>query len=434
MCSSISSNQYSCDCTHTGYKGTDCDVGSINIPRFPTITAGVPSPSLAFQVSPPSDSITLTLTGYGMEFNPSQLVFQKGGLRSQYLKITAQEAGLYFIRYSLSGPNAGEFQSPQQDVIFVRSKYTTTETPENKLWSDKLPSGCHKQLLDKCPYTNDVIFAASTSPWVTFGPLTTTKGVVNVEIGATNIPLSLVGTNLVKPTQISAPKRVCSKQEVSYSSEQFTKSHILTTSFLNAVNESFPKWLTITLRNNSSLEKVSISELKTSYLAGKYLQDSDIGEGQPINDKSFYSLISSQNLNLTIGKDVDLLGSRDWDIPLSLAVDLCSPAPKNVIIRPSMEHMDLVNNNSVMKIVRENGWNIKFYSLQISKKKLIKKLLKGLFWNSKRFFEVSSSTVGNLGIVTSFVKSFKSTTLVSSGIEFEGTIVLELDNIENVRF
>ena len=433
MCSSISSDQYSCDCTQTGYKGTDCDVGSIITPHFPILTAGVPSQSLLFQASPPSHSITLTLIGRGLEFDLSQIVFQNGGSKNQYLKITAQEPGLYFIRYSLSGLSASEFQLPQQDILFVRSKYFTTETPENEPWSSNMPSGCHKQPLDKCPYTNDVIFAASTTPWLTFGALKTTKGVVNLEIGATNVPLSLVGTNLHKPTQIPTPERQCSEKEVSYSFEHIVKSDMLIRSFLNAANESFPKWLTVTLRNNSSSGKVRLSELKTRYLAGKYLQDNDIGEGQPINDESFYSLLSSQNLNLTIDDNLDVLGSRGRNVPLSLAIDLCSAAPKNLIVRPSLEDMDLANDNSVVKSLRENGWNINFYSLQFSKKKLIKKFHKNRFWNGKLFFEASLSTSGNLGIVSSFTKSFKSTTLVSSHIEFEGTIVADLNNIDSVR-
>ena len=429
MCSSISTDRYSCDCTHTGYKGTDCDIGYIITPGFSTLTAGVPSQSLTFQASPPIDSITLTLTGRGLEFNPSQLVFQNGGSRNQYLKITVREPGLYFIQYSLSGPSASEFQSPQQDGIFARSKFSTTETPAGR----QLPSGCHKQPLDKCPHMNDIIFATSTSPWVTYGPLTMTKGMVNLEVGPTNVPLSLVGTNILKPTLGFAPERQCSKKEVSFSSEQFIKSYTVIKSFLNVVNESFPKWLTVTLRDKSSPVKVPISEFKTRYLAGKYLQDSDVGEWQPINDESFYSVLSSQNLNLTIDNNLDLLGSRDQKLPLSLAIDLCNPGPKNVIVRPSQEDMDLVNDNSVVKNLKKNGWNVKFYSVQISKKKLIKKLLKGLFWNSKRVFEVGSSEIGNLGIVLSFTKSFKSTTLVSSGIEFEGTIVADLNNIDNVR-
>ena len=433
VCSSISSDQYSCDCTQTGYKGTDCDVGSIITPDFPTLTAGVPSQSVWFQASPPSHSITLTIIGRGLEFDPSQLVFQNGGTRNQYLKIIAREPGLYFIRYSLSGPSASEFQLPQQDILFVRSKHSTTETPENESWSNKFPSGCHKQPLDKCPHTNDVIFAASTSPWLTFGSLKTTKGVVNVEIGDTNVPLSLVGTNVLQSTQVSAPERQCGEKEGSYSSEQIMKSHMFIRSFLSAVNESFPKWLTVTLRNNSSSGKVRLSEFETRYLAGKYLQDNDIGQGQPINEESFYSLLSSQNLNLTIDDNLDVLGSRARNVPLSLAIDLCSPAPKNLIVRPSLEHMDLANDNSVVKSLRKNGWNINFYSLQFSKQKLIKKFLKSLFWNGKLFFEASSSTSGNLGIVSSFTKSFKSTTLVSSHIEFEGTIVADLNNIDNVR-
>ena len=434
MCSSISSDQYSCDCTQTGYKGTDCDVGSIITPDFPTLTAGVPSQLLAFQASPPSHSITLTLIGRGLEFDSSQLVFQNGGSRNQYLKITARQPGQYFIRYSLSGASAGEFQLPQQDILFVRSKHFTAETLENELWSNEIPSGCHKQPLDKCPHTNDIIFAASTSPWLTFGPLTTTKGVVNVEIGETNIPLSLLGTNIFTPIQVSAPERQCGEKElVSYSSEEIMKSHMLIRSFLSAVNESFPKWLAVTLRNNSDSGKVRLSEFETRYLAGKHLQDYDIGEGQPINDESFFSLLSSQNLNLTIDNNLDLLGSRDRNVPLSLAIDLCSPAPKNLIVRPSLEDMDIVNDNSVVKSLRENGWNINFYSLQFSKKKLIKKFHKNRFWNGKLFFEASLSTSGNLGIVSSFTKSFKSTTLVSSHIEFEGTIVADLNNIDNVR-
>ena len=429
ICSSISSSHYTCDCSRTGYKGTNCDVGQVIIPDYPILTPGVSSQPLSFQTSPPDDYIVLTFLSRDLEFNPPHTVFRRGLSAEQLVTITGRHPGIYFIRYSLSGPSAGEFQTPQENIIVIKSaKNSTTESDP---LSQGLPSGCHKQQLNKCPHTNEIIVASSTSPWVTFGPLSMSSGVVNVEVGATKLPLSLVGANLPKSNLISFQKR-CNETDISYSTEQLIKSRSLVKSYLNNMRDSLPKWLRVTLRNHSSTETILSSELMSRYLTGRLLRDADIGEGQPISEETFYSLLMSPDLNLTIGNDVDLLGSGDRKTLLSLAVDLCGPSPKNVIVRPSLGNEELVNNISVVKKLQENGWNFTFYSLQISKKKLIKKLEKGKFWNGKRFFETSSATNGNIAILSSFTKYFREASVVNSSVEFQGTIVADHDNVDNV--
>ncbi|XP_028397955.1 uncharacterized protein LOC114521651 [Dendronephthya gigantea] len=429
-CSAINSKYYSCNCTQTGYIGTKCDIGYITIPDYPTLTPGVPSQHLTYKVSPPSENVVLTPKSRDIEFEPPNLLFKHGTPSTRSLRMTARKPGVHFIRYSLSGPSAGYFKSPDESVVLVKSSEQLTFDKETV--PNAIPSGCYKQQVDKCPRSNDAIYASSTSPWVTFGPMAMTSGVVNLMVGATTIPLSLLGTNLIKSSHISSQKDCDKDNQVSYSTEQLITERLLEKTFLNKVSNSLPKWLQITLPNNSVSTAWSPSELQTYYVSGKNLRTAYIGEGQPIDDGTYYSLLNSQNLNLSVDNDVDLLLSGDNKAPLSIAMELCGPLPRNVILRPSLRDGNLISDVSLTRKLEENGWDIKFYSLQISKSKTIDMLRKRTLWNSKRFFNIESSQRGNLAIVLSLKKELRSVGFVNSSLEFEGTAVADLDDIDNI--
>ena len=394
------------------------------------MTPGVPSQYLTYEASPPSENVVLTLKSRDIEFDPPKLLFKHGTPARRSLRMTAKNPGLHIIQYLLSGPSAGHFKSPVESVILVKS----SEQPafDNETLPNTIPSGCHKQQVDKCPRSNDIIYASSTFPWVTFGPMAMTSGVVNLEVGDTTLPLSLIGTNLIKSNHISRQESCNEDDPVSYSTEQLITKHLLEKTFLEEASNSLPKWLQVTLRNNSASTIRSASELKTYYMSGKNLRTDHIGEGQPIDDGTYYSLLTSHNVNLTLENDVDLLPSRDHKAPLSLAVELCGPLPKNVILRPSLRDMHLINNASFTRKLKEKGWDVEFYSLQISKSKSIDMLRKRPLWNSKRFFNIESSERGNLALVLSLKKTFRNSGFVNSSLKFEGTVVADLDDIDNV--
>ena len=431
ICTSISSSRFTCNCSLTGYSGSKCDVGNIDTPQYPPFTRGVPSSSLQFESSPASDYVIVTPRSQGVAFEPEFLLFNTTSLK-QSMTAVAQQRGLQFVEYTLSGPDAADFKPPQNDVVFVeRAENTTGQTAGSLRQHLKLPVGCYQLEMNKCPRTNDVIVYSSTSSWNTLGPMLSTRGVVTVGVGKTIVPLSLLGSTVYSQAPAMVAEH-CGEYQENYSIEDLLRSQILAKSFLEAFQSSFPSWLVVSLAKAVKSEALYPSDLETYFLSGKKLRKTDVGKGQPLSDKTAFSLLISRKINLTVEGEGDILGSREYKSPFSLAVDLCSASPKNVIMHPSAKDVDLVNSISIVKRLKEDGWDFTFYSLQISKTKSIEKLRKGLYWNGEQFVGIDSSDKGNLAIVASLKKSFTNEDFVNCSMEFDGTMVIGVDRIDKV--
>ena len=430
VCSIVREDQYSCDCTNTGYKGTNCDVGFFDISDYPTIIPNVISQPIMISSSPPTDSITLHVTSPDLEFVPSSLVFNRNNSLVQSIRVTAQEPGYYFITYSMSGPNALEFSLPEEDVLFVDSHENSTEIPLIEESTLYFPFGCHKKHLGVCPGVNYTpIVASSTSPFVSFGPLIATEGVVALEVGnMARVPLSLRGLNLPDPSEDSFPDSCNEDDVVSYSTESLTESRALVKSFIDVVSESLPSWINIALSENV-LHKTHPSDLITHFLTGVQLQDAGIGEALPLVDDMFYSLLATKNLNVTIQKDVDIFQSN----PLSLAMELCGMSPSNIILQSSFEgHRGVIKDIQVVRNLKENGWTFKFDSFQFSKTNSIRRLEKQTFWDGQNFADLGYAPDGNFATALSFKKHFQNLSFADIRLQFDGTLIGNVKDINQV--
>ena len=432
ICSVVSEDQYSCGCTNTGYRGTKCEVGYFNISDYPTIITNVISPPITISSSPPSDYITLHVSNRDLEFVPSSLVFSRNISLVQSIRVKAQKTGYYFITYSISGPSARDFILPEEGILFVKSHENSTEKPIIEESTLYFPLGCHKKQVAVCPGVNFIpIVASSTSPFLSFGPLTATEGVVALEIGdITKVPLSLRGLNLPDPSEESFLDSCNDNDVVSYSTESLIESRALVKSFIDTVYESLPTWINIALSENI-LHKTHSSDLMTHFLTGRQLQEAGIGESLPLVDDMFYSLLATKNLNVTIQNDVDIFQSN----PLSLAVELCRESPSNIILQNSFEgHRVVMKDIQILKNLRAYGWNLKFDSFQLSKTSTIGRLKKGTFWNGKNFFDVAASPGGNFAAALSMKKNFRNSSFADIRMQFDGTLIGDVNDINQVTY
>ena len=431
ICSVVSEDQYSCDCTNTGYKGTKCDVGYFNISNYPTVITNEISPPITISCSPPTNQITLHVNSRDLKFAPSTLIFNRYTSLDQSIQVTARESGYYFISYSISGPNAHEFSLPEEDVLFVKSH----ENSPDDLLIDGLtltfPYGCHKKQVGVCSELNlTPIVASSTSPFVSFGPLTATEGLVALDVGnITKVPLSLRGLNLLHSSEESLPDSCNENDVVSYSTESLIKSRALVKTFAEIVDNSLPTWMNITLSENKIVQKPQSSDLITHYLTGIQLQEAGVGNGLPLVDDMFYSLLATKYLNVTIVNDVDIFQSNQ----LSLALELCGESPLNIILQQRFQgHEGVIKDVQILNNLREYGWNFNFDSFQFSKTNTIKMLEKGRFWDGQSFVNLGASPGGNFAAVTSLKKHFNNLTFADITMEFGGTIIGNVKDINQV--
>ena len=431
ICSVVSEDQYRCDCTHTRYKGTKCEVGYFNISDYPTIITNVISPPVTIRSSPPDDYVVLHVTSRDLKFAPSTLIFNRDTSMNQSFRITAREKGYYLVRYSISGPNAREFSLPEEDVLFVNSHENSTEKSSIEESTLFFPFGCHKKQVAVCPGVNlTPIFATSTSPFVSFGPLAATQGIVTLEVGnVTKLPLSLRGLNLPHTSENSLPDSCDDNDPVSYSTESLIRSRVLVKSFTDIVADGLPTWMNITLSENNMVKKTPSSDLMTHFLTGIQLQDASVGQGLPVIGDMFYSLLATKNLNVTIKDNVDIFQSN----ALSLVVELCRELPSNIILQRSSErNSGLMKDMQILKNLRKYGWNFNFDSIQFSKTTTLGRPEKEMFWDGENFVNLGASPGGNLAAVSSLKKHFQNSTFADITMEFAGTLIGNVKDINQV--
>ncbi|XP_028401099.1 uncharacterized protein LOC114524169 [Dendronephthya gigantea] len=394
-CSIVNEDSYKCDCSSTGYKGTNCEIAFFTIFEYPTILPNVVSPPITIIALQPTNQVILHLINRNLDFTPSVLVFHSNSSLNQSVTVKAKKEGLYFIKYSLSGPSAGEYSLPEEDTLFVSSPKNSTDTFQMGNNIFPFPAGCHKKQIGVVHGSKLPIVVSSTSSFVSFGPLSVTEGIVSIYVSnSSKLPLSLVGLNLPNTSIISDATTCVDNDVVLYSIGSLLRSRVLAKSFIDAIKNSLPSWIKITLSEANSVKTMYSSEKKTYFLNGKNMRTASIGKGLPVVDESFYSMLSTNNLNITVENNTDIFKSN----PIALAVELDGKLPSNIS-----------KNNSIER-PKKNG-----------------------FWDGDKFFNVKSSSDGTFAAVTSLEKHFKNTTFAADlRMQFDGTIITHVENINKI--
>ena len=406
-CTTVTFNQFSCNCSGTGYQGKKCERGVIVKPHFPALVAGVSTKSLEFRASPPDEYFILTPSSRFIKFNPPTLLFKKHVSTPQSLTMTARLPGPQFVRFNLRGPSAAAYKGLEPILFFVQSKRNAISNNGRKL---TFPPGRCKLELDKCPGSDLTISAYSTSPWITGG---ITRGQISLRSGNIELPHSIMGGNLASKKRTSSNPSCAASP---YSPTELARRKVLAKSFLNAVRHSLPKWLEVKLHDNFPLNFTLESDLKTYYLSGKHLVEKAPMKGLPLSKDTFFSLLLSPDLDVVVHGDRVSFKTNDRSTHFAVALDLCSSSPNDVILRPSPGTTDVLNQLSLMKQLQDKGWQFKMESLQISKK---------LFGKT--------ATNRTLIMYATFSKELNaSANSVKSRVDFEGTIFINVNNLDNV--
>ena len=406
-CTTVTFNQFSCNCSGTEYQGKKCERGVIVKPHFPALVAGVSTKSLEFRASPPDEYFILTPSSRFIKFSPPTLFFEKHSSAPQSLTMAAPRAGLQSVQFKLGGPGAAAYESLEPILFFVQSKENTMNSNGKKL---TFPSGRCKLELDKCPGLDLTISAYSTSPWITGG---ITRGQVSLRNGNIELPHSIMGGNLA-PKKRTSSNPSCATSP--YSPTELARRKVLAKSFLNAVRHSLPKWLKVKLHDNFPLNSTLKTDLQAYYLSGKRLVEKAPMKGLPLFKDTFFSLLLSPDLDVVVHGDHVSFKTNDRSTRFAVALDLCSSSPNDVILRPSPGTTDVLDHLSVMKQLQDKGWKFKIESLQLSKK---------LFGKT--------ATNRTLIMYAAFSKQLNaSANNVKSRVDFAGTIFVNVDHLNSV--
>ena len=354
------------------------------------------------------------------------MIFKKNSLLNQSVRIFASDEGFYPIRFSLSGPDAEKFRLPEQNIVFVNSPNNIT----NDSSSVKFPYGCHKKQLGTCPGTQASIIVSSTSPFISFGPIFTTKGIVSVEgENLMKIPLSLLGLNLPHSTTTSLSDSCKENEAESFRVESLVKYRSLAKLFLEVVKNSLPSWLQISLGKQNLENNIHSPELKTRFFVGKQLRESGVGIALPVEKDMYYSLFTTNRLNITIQNDVDILPSSS----LAIAVEVCGKLPANILLHPNIhENVNPINNISILNQIRKYGWFLNVSSVEISKAGKMKRPKKDGLWDGSEYFSVDASSDGTFAVESLARKDFTNSTFAKIRLDFEGTMLGDFQDLNQI--
>ena len=117
--------------------------------------------------------------------------------------------------------------------------------------------------------------------------MTSTDGVVTLEVGKTVLPLSMLGAS-IKSNNSPSGEKGCEAFQSNYSSEELIKSNVVTHAFLQAFQSSLPSWLVVALPRRRNLKSFFKSDVRTLLFSDSELRRMDAGNGHACRQSEEY--------------------------------------------------------------------------------------------------------------------------------------------------
>ncbi|XP_033096541.1 uncharacterized protein LOC117100826 [Anneissia japonica] len=296
-------NRYFCDCTGTGYTGTNCEDGFITTPKWPEIWVGHVYDDLEF-IAKPMQTLILTIMA-----NPSKVVVYPTELyftpksNIQTVSIQGVSQGFTQITYVLRGKGATEFKSLNDDELFVFQNNTHTNgyvygthfTP-----GFQLPSGCF-ELSDESICLGRGAQFRSTDKWKTTKAAAQTTGVVSIATNSFELPINLIGYSTTgNGKTIATSFTNCQSQGLTVDViQEFVQQESFYRNYTRQLEHILPDWITfISVNIDPRNSKTSFS---TSILRGNEVKSTEWCTFAPVINDGQYSVYLLYKAELTVG-------------------------------------------------------------------------------------------------------------------------------------
>ena len=267
-CSIINSRQFSCDCEHTGYKGSLCEIGVVSPPDFPKLISGNPSQILELQAKP-DNSLTVHFNPtMNLTIQPKEVTIQHPESKAVF-QVTGNKSGVGMVSYDLEGVNKYDFTTPDNSFVFVGRNISSQKSIYTRLGLlvGELPIGCQQEEINNYPECN-IKIAFDSNTTLSSGIVIESGPVHIVTPDHKKIPLSLVGYNSSSPHP--SPKEImervvrdmgdqkssvhgCSDIQLTAGLIEFIQKDAFPKSFFRYFTNQLPLWLKITVTEESNL-------------------------------------------------------------------------------------------------------------------------------------------------------------------------------------
>ena len=450
-CIIVGDDDFSCDCSLTGYTGVTCNIGVLTLPSYPALTIGV-TVTLSI-VAVPDSELVINVTSSDIDtiiISPSVVTITNLASSAMF-SIEVMEGtsdGLYSISYRLSGANADDYIVPSDSIVFVRpmprmmNYFEAQNLPNGELTT----TGCFMSPQSlQCQDGDQQININSTSQWSDNDNMIRTSGIVHLIDGSLSLPLAIAGASIiVEQNKLTAERLHIDSPVASESTESctsfvpsisdlddFLRFKTLMTTFLTSTLRLLPIWMQFMVTSNEHID----SSGDTAYLAYVVTDDelNNIAVCQNIiTNENTVHLVVRHDSNLT----VNVSGSQVTHIPTDNSVvcfsaELCSEM-QSIFHVGLPSDIDVLNQLQFMNDLATAGWTMDLDAVTFATSgDLIPVNVMESYWTGSSYQSVSF--VGaHIGLGGSFTREFNDTATVVN-VYLSGDVYWRVEDLNQVR-
>ena len=294
---------FTCDCSDTGYKGVNCNVGIIEISSVPLLTTGIPSTLLKISAYP-DDSLSVNLILDDSITSNIQQIHLDVDVNSALFQLFGHQEGVYMLSFELRGPASNTFEVPNPTIILVQDNNKEINLTTNN--AQLLPGCCDHDTSHYCDSMEQYITFSSSCNWENQTSLTT-SGMVTVNVDKHSFPLSIAGLDIDQRDSSSALPSLLSCDSCNGACHshipnvqefiQLLLENTLKQAFLNESSDLFPATYSITLEAYTESSNILYSpyDFMNFYGSGRGLIDEGLCSDLSVKEDDLYvvALLSS---------------------------------------------------------------------------------------------------------------------------------------------
>jgi len=457
-------DSFTCDCSGTGYTGTDCNVLLINTPDISSLTLNTPM-SVSFSAQSdrqvtlmiiPDDRSAITIVPNTVEFSEH--------LTNQDITITVTKPGLYKISYSVPDDSVNYQPIPSiQIVVFDNEINNSNYFNEREVEPGLLQPGCCEggeedlKLQFRCPPSNTELKFMSTCGWRSKRNVHS-AGIIFSDYDGFNMPIAIAGARLLlQKTHIDVqsittfefnfdcitcmggsvgnvfgPPDPCEIVKLSVNDVQSFLNHdALAFTYLLHSEDLIPNWLRFIILPSNRIYDAN------SYMVKLHHHDSlemvnECNELFPLSRGLYSVFVYSGQLRVYLNEESTKL--KSVESPICFSTNLCEGASSPLYITLSTNAQRVIDSFKFMRELEGKGWNIVINSLAISKTKInneLDEVTQVSYWNGNHYFSLTSQNP-NMVLSVQFHKTFDMSKSTKANLDFAGRTQWFYENFNDV--
>lgn len=419
----LSDQSFECSCQGTGFEGSTCERGVVEVDPIPTLSQ---NQQRTFEISArPEMDMGVNIEGDGpLLVSPSSVTLSRSA-PTALVSVTGLRLGQYSLRYTLTGPIADSFDTPEHSRVFVGPAQRGPDEINAYFHSVKntvgfLNESCCMSTFTypECPMTTDAVTFMSTCLWTADSNTYATNGIVFARFKSLSVPLSISGieinyntgiidtsvpeasscraceanaNKLVTPRQSTVPEEFenCYFYPVQPGDiADFLTSYALANTYIKRISPLIPSWIGVQLLRPASANMPSFNDgdFSTALLEQTDVSTIDGCENLQPTSPGLYSVLTyagSQTLELRVNEETQMHDVAGQTV--CVAVNLCQEMESPLHAQLPLRVQSTISKLTLLKPYEEAGWS---YSLDTVTFYPTKRLvsISSMYWNGTSMY------------------------------------------------